>query len=117
MSQNLTKSSCKRQVSISQNPDENFEQSLQVSSKQEGESNLNDLIEAEIEEINDEEESLTSEDNIDQEEINFQDHFRWGAKNKMKLGFRTGEKVLVKEETRVSIIQCPKREKQVSLFI
>ena len=118
----------KASLDISYISNESFENIQEIiSSKQDLESNLNDLIEAQIGEINDEEESITSESNTDQEEINLdelnnqkyedRDELKtkiildWGAKNKMKLGFRTGEKVLVKEETRVSIIQCSKREK------
>jgi len=34
----------------------------------------------------------------------------WGAENKMKLGFRTGEKYLIKQECKVSTIKCSKVE-------
>lgn len=56
-------------------------------------------------------EEFTKQEYADREELKNQVIIQWGIKNLMKLNFRTRERILVQEETKVSMILCSKKDK------
>ena len=81
-------------------------ESFQLEEKETNEEEINNMEECQIN-LDD----INSQSFETREELKNKVIMEWGSQNKMKLNFRTRERVLIKEDVKVSTILCSKKDK------